>query len=89
MNKPSVCVDIMAKPKQRKQDQEQTPSPPTTPPETPMPTAQAQTAGGSQGVLQMFDLFREECEQKRREDKVRRHAEEQRWDSLVAAVRAQ
>ncbi|KAK3895691.1 hypothetical protein Pcinc_000614 [Petrolisthes cinctipes] len=72
-------------PKQKKLDQEVAPHSPTTPPVT--PRVQAQAVGESHDVIiQMLQLFRDECEQKQQEDMMRREAEEQLFNQLVAAL---
>ncbi|KAK4327293.1 hypothetical protein Pmani_002234 [Petrolisthes manimaculis] len=69
-------------------EQEVVPHSPTTPPGT--PRVQAQAVGESHDViLQMLQLFKDECEQKRQEDIRRREAEEQRFNQLVATLGGQ
>ncbi|KAK3892843.1 hypothetical protein Pcinc_003314 [Petrolisthes cinctipes] len=66
-------------PKPKKPEQEVAPHSPTTPP-----------VGESHDViLQMLQLFRDECEQKRQEDIRRREAEEERFNRLVATLGGQ
>ncbi|KAK4320959.1 hypothetical protein Pmani_008213 [Petrolisthes manimaculis] len=75
-------------PKPKKPEQEVVPHSPTTPPGT--PRVQAQAVGESHDViLQMLQLFKDECEQKRQEDIRRREAEEQRFNQLVATLGGQ
>ncbi|KAK4289628.1 hypothetical protein Pmani_037421 [Petrolisthes manimaculis] len=75
-------------PKPKKTEQEVVPHSPTTLPGT--PRVQAQAVGESHDViLQMLQLFKDECEQKRQEDIRRREAEEQRLNQLVATLGGQ
>ncbi|KAK3861369.1 hypothetical protein Pcinc_032672 [Petrolisthes cinctipes] len=75
-------------PRPKKPEQEVAPHSPTTPPV--MPRVQAQAGGESQDViLQMLQLFRDECEQKQQENIRRREAEEQRFNRLVATLGGQ
>ncbi|KAK3895484.1 hypothetical protein Pcinc_000826 [Petrolisthes cinctipes] len=75
-------------PKPKKPEQEVAAHSPTTPPVT--PRVQAQAVGESHDViLQMLQLFRDECEQKRQEDIRRREAEEERFNRFVATLGGQ
>ena len=70
-----MCGDAMAKPKHKKQDQEEASIMPTLPTTS---TRQAQAVSVSQNVLLgMLQLFHNEGEQMRQEDEVRRQAKEQ------------
>uniref|UniRef100_A0A0P4VQ24 RNA-directed DNA polymerase n=2 Tax=Scylla olivacea TaxID=85551 RepID=A0A0P4VQ24_SCYOL len=77
----------MTKPKTRRQ---QDPAPLSPASSTPSAMGQEQATGVSQdALLQMLQLFRDECEQRRREDETRRQAEEQRFNQLVATLGTQ
>ncbi len=81
------CAGAMTKPKTRRQ---QDPAPLSPASSTPSAMGQEQATGVSQdALLQMLQLFRDECEQRRREDETRRQAEEQRFNQLVATLGTQ
>lgn len=80
----------MMKLKTRREEKEPGPPTPVSTPTTPSHTAQGQAVSGSQDVLlQMVQLFRDECEQRKWEDILRRQAEEQRFNRLTATLRTQ